>query len=197
MTYLILTLTVSFLTVAAEYFWKDGKVVLIAYGLINPFLAFIPRIFIKFSSRFRNSIGNGWLRKMEFHIFLAMLINAPGSLFFHGVAPQYEYDRFLHFAGGIFLPVLSLGILIPVLKMYGINIRRTKVIWFGFFAITAGLFVFEFYQFSVDKIFGTHLFWDGAQPIQNDFTEDIVFGFIGMLIGLARMRKSDLSWLKI
>ena len=59
-----------------------------------------------------------------------------------------------------------------------------KIIGIVFALVFIGLFAWEGFQFSADQILVTKMFADGSQPIIVDFWEDILFGFIGSVIGL-------------
>jgi len=48
-----------------------------------------------------------------------------------------------------------------------------------------GLFFWEGIQYSVDRVFGTKLFYDVRQDIKIDFVEDIFFGFLGVAAAAA------------
>lgn len=121
-----------------------------------------------------------WVTQMECIGLIAVILNSFGVLFFHVKYPQFQYDRLLHLSGAFLIIWYQALVLIPfrfaesrrrVLAMLGIS---TFIL----------IFAWEGLQWSQDRLFGSHTFFDYAQPILVDFWEDVAFGALGMALGL-------------
>lgn len=133
----------------------------------------------------------GWVLKLETFGALVIIFNAAGSLFFHAHPPEFQYDRLLHFAMGAITAVIAgLFFLLAIKKDSRYYGKKLLLILMSGSVIFVGLFAWELFQYSQDKIFGTRLFYDTMQPIVINFWEDIFFGFIGILAGLFYIHKT-------
>src|SRR3989338_10725794 len=79
-TMLLLSLAASFLTSIIELFAGGRGVVVIPYATVVPLLLILPRLIHTVK---KASLSAQWLSRMERLSFFAMLLNAPGSLYFH------------------------------------------------------------------------------------------------------------------
>ena len=189
MFYIIFTIILSFATAVFQFLWQDGLSVIVSYGVVVPFLVLIPRFVLKLSPKFKSAVGKDWLKKVEPIVFFIILVNAPASLFIHDMAVQY--DRFLHFAVGSFLPVLFFAGIVPMFRLKNLNINRFVMFLLVLMITFSGLFMFEGLQFTIDNIFGTQLFHDTTQSKEVDFWEDIFFGSTGVIIGLMHFYRKN------
>ncbi len=181
--FLAITIILSLAAASFEFFTSRSTEVLVSYGLIVPLLSMAPRFILGRILEGRGVSGKRWLAKAESLIFLIVLFNAPGSLFFHGM--EFQYDRFLHFSMGIASTALVFVMLMVIMRAAGLRAEsKGRVLFLAFVLTFVGLFAWEGLQFTVDKVFSTRLFSDTTQPIVIDFWEDIVFGFVGVLLGL-------------
>lgn len=162
----------------------------IAYGFVNPLLFSIPRLMF-FLPAVRRRVTTEWVRTLELVGIAIIIVNAPGSLVLHDLAIQY--DRFLHFAVGFLALPLTVSI-IAAIRGADVDAKRSKTFWISALIVFIGLFAFEGVQYSSDRLFGTQLFFDGAQPIEVDFVEDIIFGTIGLLLAASVFVRSDRAW---
>jgi len=100
----------------------------------------------------------------------------------------------LHFTAAILGFFVALLFLSPVFTKLPDKKDKSRALTISGLVTFVGLFVWEGVQFSSDKLFGTRLFFDVAQPIQIDFTEDILFGFAGLLVALLLSKHSRKIW---
>lgn len=177
-------------TTALLAVWLNPKpVIWIPYGIINPLLFSLPRLARAFIPAVRARVGAPWLRTVESVAVLIILVNAPGSLVLHDLGVQY--DRFLHFACGVLILLLAVPI---VSAVRGSGASAYKTLWISVILVFVGLFGFEAFQYSSDRIFGTLLFHDQIQAIQHDVTEDIIFGTLGLAVSALVLRRSKRIW---
>lgn len=188
---LISGLIASFLAVIYELFTTRHWEVLIPYGVVNPLLFLVPRSLYIFFDSIKNKMTFNWVLKLEILGALVIIFNAAGSLFFHAHPPGFQYDRFLHFAMGVAATIIaSLFFMLVIRKNSRHYGKKLPLILMSGPVIFVGLFAWELFQYSQDKIFDTRLFYDTIQPIVIDFWEDIFFGFIGILAGLVYISES-------
>lgn len=190
---LVAGIGISWIT-AILSFWLNPKTVLwVSYGLVNPVLFSIPRFVRRMVPAARNRLNASWLTTTEMIGALIILVNAPGSLVLHDLGIQY--DRFLHYTAGGLVYFLAIPILGALLVRDPARERR-KLMLIGACVVFVGLFGFETYQWSADRLFGTELFHDMTQPIERDVVEDIIFGALGLLTAGGLMFKSRVwKWL--
>ncbi len=177
----IISLAMSFTAAIIELLSDKRMVVFLPYTLIVPILILIPR-FIALTYKYLNkNIDRRLIEAMDLIALGMVTISVPASLWWHKMG--FQYDRFLHFA----IAAMALPLAIILMASFGWEkkVKSRK----GFLALTtilaaAGLFIFEGYQYSVDQIFGTSLFYDSKQHISVDFSEDIIFGVLGILFSL-------------
>lgn len=189
---LIFSYTISFATAVIEYFTTGRNVVIIPYALIVPLVLIIPRILAR--TLFSRQVTRRWLLDMERLQCAILLLNAPASLWLHQMG--FQYDRFLHFWVGV--------LCVPWFYLMYVAIRRAIApsYTYQYASITAlvcalgvvSVFSWEWYQHTVDTVFGTALFHDAKQLIIIDFWEDIAFGLFGMLAGLYLLSTLELRW---
>ena len=60
-----------------------------------------------------------------------------------------------------------------MLEIQTITINHKRILKIAFLIVFAGLFLWEGFQYIIDRLFGTTLFFDVAQDIKIDFLEDI------------------------
>ncbi len=181
--YLVLSLLICFGATMYEFLHGDELLIKISYGIVIPLLILIPRFVLIRNTQFKNLVGINWLRDVEFILVFILLFNTPASLFWHDM--DFQYDRFLHFMIGFLLVPLLALLLRSILEFFGDKISKRKLPWLTFVLLLVALFIWEWYQFSLDNMFGTKTFSDSTQLIVVDFWEDILFGFLGAVLGLA------------
>ncbi|KAA0206057.1 hypothetical protein EDM68_03545 [Candidatus Uhrbacteria bacterium] len=102
-----------------------------------------------------------------------------------------QYDRFLHFVCGVLIPFLAIPV---VAAIRGKHASRAGTFWIAIGIVFVGLFGFELFQFTSDRVFGTLLFYDQVQSITRDVTEDILFGTAGLVIAAITLWRSKRVW---
>lgn len=173
-------ITISLLTAVYELLTQQRGIVWVSYGIVNPILLLLPRIIYYRGQNIKERVAGNWVKRIELFGALIILLNAPGSLFLHDMGIQY--DRFLHFMMGMFGIFITYMIIYTFYKKPEAN-KKQILIWSGV-SILLGLFLFEWWQFTADRLFGSQLFFDTEQNIKTDFWEDIVFGMAGLISGL-------------
>lgn len=181
-------------TAAISGFKIGGGVVAISYGAVIPILAALPRVSHRIHGGLRSRVNEGWVTAMERLSFAAILLNAPGSLYFHDAGIQY--DRVIHFGCAMLLYLILLYAVVPFLDETS-SANKGKILMLVFTASMVGLFIWEILQYSLDRIFDTRVFFDAGQPIDVDVTEDILFGLFGLLTVFAYTAKSKTFWQKL
>jgi hypothetical protein len=190
--YLYLFVIVFCWTVAGYGYWLADPAVWVAYGFINPLIFSAPRIGFFGSEVIRKRVTSEWLKNIERLGAVLLLINAPGSVYLHGLGIQY--DRFLHFAAAALIYFIVLLLLSPFFRQVSSSDEKVKLLGFVFAVAFFGLFVWEGIQWSSDRLFGTQLFHDVVQPIVQDATEDILFGAAGLLLAMLALKHSKRLW---
>lgn len=168
-------LSLCFLTAAVSFFKSGRDVVTLAYGVINPLLVALPRAAYHLLPALRARVTFSWVRRLEALSFWLILLNAPGSLFLHDLGIQY--DRFLHVSAAAVVTVILAVILMPIGQA-----KKAGA------AACIGVFLWEGIQYGIDRTFGTRLFFDVAQTVMRDASEDILFGFLGIALGIAYLK---------
>lgn len=163
-----------------ELFTQQRAIVWVVYGIINPLILLLPRVIYHHWREIRERVAINTIKSMEFFGTLIIAVNIPGSLFFHDIGVQY--DRVIHFFTGVLI-VLIASLIIALFYKSPLDNKKHILKWSGM-AVFLGLFLFELLQFTLDKTFGTHLFFDFKQSITVDFLEDILFGTAGLALGL-------------
>lgn len=181
---ILAVLAVSWFTVVLGLMIGNNSV-LFPYLIVDPALAFTPRLLLAALPVTKTGLKPSWLNPVELFIFFIILANAPGSLYLHSLPIQY--DRFLHYFVGFILMFMTIPILGPIFKRLFKGQQKYRFLIWSALLLFIGLFAWEFYQWAMDQLFGTHLFGDIAQPIQVDVAEDIAFGTIGLLSALPLM----------
>jgi hypothetical protein len=177
----IVSLLVSFTAAILGLLVREDMYVFVSYAAVIPLLLSLPRIVYRMGYT-----TPAWLRYTELLGFLIVTTNAPGTIFFHEDLPGWQYDRLIHFVIGALVLPLGVCALIGLgkAKDFVKTVRKVTIIMFF------GLFLWEGHQWVNDKIFGTHMFYDYAQPLGQDFAEDIVFGAFGLMLSVRYMRGS-------
>jgi hypothetical protein len=173
-----ISIIVSFVTATIEFFIGRRLVVIVPYAFIVPILLLVPRVLAAKVSAIKNNGGRPWLLRVELLSFFVLVFNAPASLFFHKMG--FQYDRFLHLAGGFLAFLIFLQLYAPFVPD-GANSRKKKVLFISIVVVFLGNFLWEGLQHTIDDIFGTKLFFDVGQSANRDFLEDVIFGFLGTL----------------
>ncbi|GMQ95160.1 MAG: hypothetical protein BMS9Abin13_272 [Patescibacteria group bacterium] len=181
---IIISIFISISTAVVELFTAgEATVVFYSYAFVVPLIILIPHAARAVNRELQERTTERWLLWMDRIVFGIVAINIPGSIYLHDAGIQY--DRFVHF-GGAFLLFFMLVLL--YLSFYGEKTggkkQRITALVLSFFLLFVGLFLWEVYQYTVDQIFGTQLFFDVAQSIQVDFWEDIFFGLLGISTAL-------------
>lgn len=189
----ILTLGITWGTALAEYFSFGRLYVTVPYAFVIPVFVILPRALYYTYARARNRASAEWLAKMERALFIIVGLNAPASLYLHNLG--FQYDRFLHFAmGAVYFYAFVLLIAI-FFEHPDILMRGTP-----FVALIVGgiamAFLWEGSQYTLDQLFGIHLFSDRVQDIKRDFWEDIIFGILGGIITLTYLKHRLVSQVK-
>jgi hypothetical protein len=185
----LLGVLLSWTTAAASVWLNPKPVIWIPYGIINPLIFSLPRLARAFIPAVRARVSATWVRTIEWVAVLIILVNAPGSLVLHDLGVQY--DRFLHFVCGVLILLLAVPIISAV---RGPGASASKTLWVSVALVFVGLFGFEAFQYSSDRIFGTQLFHDQVQSIERDVTEDILFGTAGLALSAMILRRSKRAW---
>ena len=170
-----------------ELFTPARMSVLVPYVFIFPILILVPRLILVIDKKFKEVVSSEWLKQVEVFIFLILAFNVPGSLVFHDLG--FQYDRFLHFVVA-FLALLTFSLLwLPVMKVNKEKIEKKKILIILFLVLFFSLFLWEMAQFSIDYFFNTKLFFDSQQSMILDFSEDILFGILGLIFGIIYINK--------
>ncbi len=191
---IVVSLGVCFITALIEVLTKSRGVVFISYGVVIPLVLLLPRFFYKFDKKVRQTVSKEWIKRLDFFSFFTVLFNAPASLILHEL--NFQYDRFLHFSVAGFGLIIFFLLWLPVAKIKGKKIGKTFLIQI-FFISLFGIFLWEGLQYSIDQIAGTKLFFDYSQTIMIDFSEDIIFGTIGLLLALLYINYFFRKFLKL
>ncbi len=189
----ILALLFCFSAAVIGYLKGDPSI-WIPYAFINPLIFFSPRIVFTFIPSVQKRLSNHWLNNIERIGLGILLVNIPGSLYLHDLGIQY--DRILHLSVAYLVFYVVFLVLSPIFTKLPDNIDKIKALSIAGFVTSAGLFAWEGMQFSSDKLFGTHLFFDVVQPIARDVTEDILFGLAGTLLAISLFHLSKKTWRK-
>lgn len=176
----IVGIVISLIVSVYELFTQQRGIVWVAYGIINPLILLLPRVIYYHWREIRESIAIDTIKSVELFGTFIMAVNIPGSLFFHDIGVQY--DRVIHFFTGVLI-VLIASLIVALFYKSPLDNKKHILKWSGM-AVFLGLFLFELLQFTIDKTFGTHLFFDFKQSITVDFMEDILFGIGGLVLGL-------------
>jgi hypothetical protein len=115
-----------------------------------------------------------------------VLLNAIGTGYFHTNAPQYQYDRLLHFAASFWSVPL---IILFAMVISGRLPKARTTILYACIAIFFGIFLWEGWQYFSDHVFRSRSFYDARQAINRDFIEDVVFGIFGIFASIPYVRK--------
>lgn len=177
-------------TAAVIGYRLEDPAIWVAYGFINPIIFFLPRAAYCFVEAVRKRVSPKWLWNIERLGVGVLLLNIPGSIYLHGLGIQY--DRFLHFGAAFlffFITMLALTLVQRFRRM-----TKKKRLGVTFLVTFVGLFAWEGIQFTSDRLFGTHLFFDAVQPIALDVSEDIIFGLVGILVATLLLRYSRSMW---
>ena len=178
------SIAISFGAALIEFFGHGKAVVFIPYAIVVPALLLLPRIGFTFSKKIKSAVTTEWLKKMELFSLVVLILNVAGSLILHELG--FQYDRFLHFTNGFFLPLGLLLVSLPFRAQTFFHAEsKKKILGIIFLIALLSFFLWEGYQYLVDAIFGTTLFFDVKQKITTDFWEDIFSSFLGLLLGLA------------
>jgi hypothetical protein len=150
-----------------------------AYAVLWPFgILLFPWLIYR---HFRKRLKSAWIRHAEAIVFLVLLLNAPGALYFHTFAPEIQFDRFQHFTGGF----LTLSFLVLWVLAITNSAARTRSLLIILILSAVILQVaWEGFQFSSDRVIGSEMFYDGKQDIARDVAEDIGLGVIGVLLAI-------------
>ncbi len=185
----MLTVTVFLCWLVAilhSLFRTPEATVWVPWVFLFPLVLAAPRVLYRKSEKLRQRVTVGWVGAMERVGLAAVLINIPGVLFFHVLYPTFQYDRFLHVSGAFTALWWQALIILPMRHRFP---RRKLLIGLGI-VMAVCLFAWEGYQWTQDQLFGSHTFFDYAQPIRVDFWEDIAFGALGLTIGLLSLNAS-------
>ena len=177
---IIVGIVISLIVSVYELLTRQRGIVWIAYGILNPLILLLPRVIYYRWREIRKRATIDMVKRVELLGALAIALNIPGSLFFHDMGVQY--DRVIHFST-VALYVLMAFIIVSLFFEKPLDNKKNVLKWSGI-AVFLGLFLFELFQFMLDIMFGTHLFFDLKQSITVDILEDILFGTAGLALGL-------------
>jgi len=193
---IISLLAISIITAIVSIFTTGDKtIVFYSYGFVVPLLILIPNLAYRFHTPTKNIFGKKGMLFVNLFMLSMLLINIPGSLYFHPEGIQY--DRVIHFSVALLVLLLVVMLRILLLEKSARLQAKVQILTTSFIGVFAALFVWEGYQYSVDQIFGSKLFFDATQNIYVDVTEDILYGLAGMLIALLYTIVSYKKFLKI
>jgi hypothetical protein len=177
---IILGIIISLIVSVYELLTQQRGIVWIAYGILNPLILLLPRVVYYRWRGIRERATIGMVKRIELFGALVIALNVPGSLFFHDMGVQY--DRVIHFST-VILYVLMASLIVSLFYEKPSDNKKHILKWSGI-AVFLGLFLFELFQFTLDTVFETHLFFDLKQSITVDILEDILFGTAGLVSGL-------------
>ncbi len=160
----------------------DMTIVFYSYGIVVPLLILVPNLVYRFHKATSNILGRKGIWFINLFMLTILLVNIPGSLYFHSAGIQY--DRIIHFSAGLLIFLLVVMLRVLLLSKSKRLRAKTQILTTSFIGVFVALFVWEGYQYSIDQIFGSKLFFDAAQSIYVDVTEDILYGLGGMIIAL-------------
>lgn len=157
-------------------------VVFYGYGIVAPILILLPYVIHLVDRGTTRFLSTESLWYFGLYALLTVAVNAPASLYFHPAGIQY--DRFVHFAVAFlgFLFLCHLRFLMTE-KIAVASVKKFGFLSSSFLIIFAGLFAWEAYQYAVDALFGSTLFFDVGQHIVTDVREDILYGVAGIATG--------------
>lgn len=178
---IIASLIISIGTGLVGFITNKG-IVIISYGLVIPLALLLPRFFYYFDLKIKKTVNFKWVKKIDFFAFFIVLFNTPGSLLLHDL--DFQYDRFLHFTVPFFALIIFFLLWLPVIKIRCNKVKKRDFLLIVFIIVFISLFFWEAVQYSIDQTFGTKLFFDKSQDIRIDFLEDIIFGLLGLTLGL-------------
>lgn len=185
---IIVSLFISIITAAIGFFVQHKGIIWASYGIAIPIALLLTRFFYYFDSKVKNTVNFKWVRKLDFFAFFIVLFNVPGSLILHDL--NFQYDRPLHFSAAFFSMIVFFMLWLPVVKIKNKEIRKKKFIVFIFVVMFFALLAWESLQYVIDQIFGTELFFDPSQTKIIDSSEDVFFGFLGLITGAFYLNRS-------
>lgn len=171
----VATIVISVLSAALIFLLRpEDPYPVVTYALAIPALA----LFVFWLARKQN-LHPTKMKQLALLSFLIVLLNAPGTIYFHVDGFLFQYDRLLHFSVG-FLLLPFVTILLEILRpsFSGQRVlQQTAAI-----VSLCGLFLWEGWQYINDLTFGTHMFFDYGQDISLDVFEDITLGMAGLVL---------------
>jgi len=170
---LVLQLSALFATAYYLLFFQQNAPGAILYAIVSPAAILGVGIFAYLHPR----ADRTWYARALWITLPIVLLNIPGTIVLHSLPLQY--DRFLHLAVGFLVLLMAY----QLVSLWSRPLRRALIL------TIAGLFIFEGFQWSSDRIIGTNMFSDLTQTIERDVTEDIAFGLGGALLAVAWVRK--------
>jgi len=142
-------------------------------------IAVVPRLFRVLAQEVRAQEKNRAADIFQFWLAFAITTNAFGDL---GLYQLYrvgiEFDKIVHFG----IPLIAI-IVIPVILESRFEIRKSRAL-----AITIALALiasvgWEVYEYAMDRVWLTHLSGVNGFDISRDTKFDIVYDFLGIVIG--------------
>jgi len=192
---IIITILTSLIVAVVDYVVEGRMTIVVnSYGFVVPVLVLLPHIACTVSDKVATYISKEWLRRFDWYAFFIIAINIPGSIYFHDLGIQY--DRFIHFGSVFFgtLLVLIFYLLIQI-QIRKRHTLKSYTLLFSLVFVFAGLFLWEAYQYTIDAVFGSKIFYDASQSIVLDVKEDILFGLAGLILAIAYINYSFTSFL--
>jgi hypothetical protein len=167
-------------TSLVSFFVRHDPEVYIPYATNIPLFFFLPYLLYRGSATVRRRVTSEWSSRVERVGLAILLLNIPGVLLLHEFLPELQFDRLLHFGAA------AVGVQGMLLLLMPWSPHSTKRDLLGHACIISFLFLFawEGYQYIQDTLFGTHSFFDYAQPLWRDFWEDVFFGMLGVVVGV-------------
>lgn len=194
---IIIIILVSVSTAVVDFFVEGTPtIVFYSYAFVVPLIVLVPHVLYVANRRFRERISESWLSWIDRFMFGVIIVNIPGSIYLHDAGIQY--DRFIHFGSAFGSFLLFVFLFIAFCHSFtNISIRAGRILGISFFALFIGLFLWEGFQFKLDQLIGTRLFFDEAQSIDVDFWEDILFGLLGLVAALFYANHSFKKFLSV
>jgi len=145
-------------------------------------LLYLPRvIFIWTKGKILYQKRKSSLLKYENLFAVGLFVSSMGDLgFYQFYRIGFNYDKLVHFILPFFAVISAGGYLIN-----GYRQNWLKALFLAASIVMIGGIVWEAVEFSVDKIFGTHLWGVDSRDVFSDTKADLYADFLGTLLGLS------------
>ena len=178
---LMIGMAVAYATALEQWFLMHDTYTTVSFALVIPTLLLVPRLLFRLGT-----VKDAWRATVERIGMYIVVLNAAGTAYFHTIAPQYQYDRLLHFVCAFW----SVPLVILLLVLFRNRLSNPKrIIVIACVTIFLGIFLWEGFQYFSDQVFRSRSFYDARQAINRDFIEDVIFGILGILASIPYVRK--------